>query len=889
MATDRRGALIPLLIITWIILSPSPQHDHRAVIGNTRPKIEDAIAEEQHSLEVLNNSTYEASRFKTDINPPWLGLNLTGFEEDRTYAWDAWPHIRGLASQSTEWWQRAIRGDAIEPRPVPLYENVTGYVQGRWARQALPDHISTPSLNLTAYAPENPFGPVQPRDFQGNVSGDAGDVQIKLTQSALAGATLGVPGNITEMKVKITLWDDAIEHNQIQLRGVYFTEAAFGLVSTTSDKFAGIFALPHLMPNDYTFNLSRTVLNESISKTIARQISRDTTSLHPWTTSTAENNLQDPFVSPQCELIVWLQQEEPVSPPAQRYSTGFLAFLERELKFPTGAFLPPVPEMRFRMTAFSPDCGYIITSAGPPTHSAAVANHLTGPKMPVQSSRGLHAVLLYTGILGIQVLLLLRQMREASTPSTRSRISFYTIAGMALGDGFVTLSFCTLGTVLDGLSLNLMAAGFVGFSSMLFFGMRFLIDIWAVHAPELRRRERVEVRAELRRREEIMAELRAARERRAADATAAAAAAAAAATPTTQEGVSDVVITTEAAVAAQVPAQSTLPHIAEPAPTEAELTLPLPFTAARPLDTGATPTFYMPSDQAGLLPAQQAGLMPIAPLTPLTEDQTARLTEMLTDARVPSFASMYIRFFVLLIALVFLSLNAAGWPSIAQKIYYTAIAFLYLSFWIPQIHRNARRNCRRAFEWEFVLGQAALRLTPFVYFYAYPKNIIFARPDYIALAVLATWQWLQVLTLLSQAFLGPRWFLPASWMEPAYDYHPILRADAEDSTLPLGFTPSSPLAARRGSLPAKPKADDSNSVGRGKRLFDCAICMQDLEVPVVEADGGEDGGLGTAGWVLARMGYMVTPCRHVFHTGCLEGWMKYRLQCPVCREGLPTL
>ncbi|KAK6422785.1 hypothetical protein LTR95_016626, partial [Oleoguttula sp. CCFEE 5521] len=184
---------------------------------------------------------------------------------------------------------------------------------------------------------------------------------------------------------------------------------------------------------------------------------------------------------------------------------------------------------------------------------------------------------------------------------------------------------------------------------------------------------------------------------------------------------------------------------------------------------------------------------------------------------------------------------------------------------------------------------AALRLTPFVYFYAYAKNIIFARPDYIALAVLVIWQWLQVLTLLSQAFLGPRWFLPASWMEPAYDYHPILRADAEDSTLPLGFTPSSPLAARRGSLPAKPKADDNNAVSRGKRLFDCAICMQDLEVPVVEADGGEDGGLGTAGWVLARMTYMVTPCRHVFHTGCLEGWMKYRLQCPVCREGLPTL
>ena len=75
--------------------------------------------------------------------------------------------------------------------------------------------------------------------------------------------------------------------------------------------------------------------------------------------------------------------------------------------------------------------------------------------------------------------------------------------------------------------------------------------------------------------------------------------------------------------------------------------------------------------------------------------------------------------------------------------------------------------------------------------------------------------------------------------------------------------------------------------GKGKRTFDCAICMQDLEVPIVEA--GEAAGDVAGGFVLARRLYMVTPCRHIFHTPCLEGWMKYRLQCPNCREGLPPL
>jgi len=77
----------------------------------------------------------------------------------------------------------------------------------------------------------------------------------------------------------------------------------------------------------------------------------------------------------------------------------------------------------------------------------------------------------------------------------------------------------------------------------------------------------------------------------------------------------------------------------------------------------------------------------------------------------------------------------------------------------------------------------------------------------------------------------------------------------------------------------------------GTRSVDCAICMQVLEVPVV-ASGADAGSSGPAGGVvgmLARRQYMVTPCRHVFHSTCLEGWMRFRLQCPICRENLPPL
>lgn len=123
--------------------------------------------------------------------------------------------------------------------------------------------------------------------------------------------------------------------------------------------------------------------------------------------------------------------------------------------------------------------------------------------------------------------------------------------------------------------------------------------------------------------------------------------------------------------------------------------------------------------------------------------------------------------------------------------------------------------------------------------------------------------------------------------------------------MPIGFaeasttTPTSPLE-RRGSSPLDRRssaslarrpslAKDKEVKDKGKRVFECAICQQDLEVPVVQSGASADAGSTLGGSLLARRMYMVTPCRHIFHSACLEGWMKYRLQCPNCRETLPPL
>jgi mitofusin len=220
-----------------------------------------------------------------------------------------------------------------------------------------------------------------------------------------------------------------------------------------------------------------------------------------------------------------------------------------------------------------------------------------------------------------------------------------------------------------------------------------------------------------------------------------------------------------------------------------------------------------------------------------------------------------------------------------QAFYFDMLYFVYLSFWCPQIYRNVMRNCRKALRWDFVLGQSAVRLLPIAYFYGASDNVLFFRTDLKALCVLGGWVWIQILALASQEMLGSRFFIREGWAPPAYDYHRILREDEEEATMPIGSA-QSPTDDGQDQSQSLSKAGESR--GKGMKVFDCSICAGDIEVPVIpRGAAGDTPGIG--GGLLQRRAYMVTPCRHIFHTPCLEGWMRYRLQCPNCREILPPL
>ncbi|KTW29931.1 ubiquitin-protein ligase TUL1 [Pneumocystis jirovecii RU7] len=211
-------------------------------------------------------------------------------------------------------------------------------------------------------------------------------------------------------------------------------------------------------------------------------------------------------------------------------------------------------------------------------------------------------------------------------------------------------------------------------------------------------------------------------------------------------------------------------------------------------------------------------------------------------------SAIYTQFYLFLLVVVLIFPQIMLLPANKRQYIVYTITFIAFSFWWPQIIRNSLKGYRKPFLWSYVIGMSITRIIPIIYLFSYQKNILFIPANlYIAWGVFG-WLWFQICILASQDFFGPRFFIPSNLLHPTYDYHPILFEDAET---PLSY---------------------SNSNGR----IICSICIQNISLPRINKNSTTN----STSMVLARRTYMVTPCKHLFHTNCLEKWMKIRLICP---------
>ncbi|KAL5342324.1 RING finger ubiquitin ligase [Aspergillus crustosus] len=801
---DHRGSFLFFLIVFYFLLS---SQSHPPLLSQDREHQRE-LERERQALHLLNESRYGDFDPRADRWLPFIGAR-----KNDSYDWGLLADAQDRARYQL---RSAFLDAGLEPPKdlengnvsgalnlsqlaLPVYRNSTGTLRGDWVRRKIDK--ARPPLNTTAIMLEHEYFT---QEFGQNVTGGTGAFYLSVHEGG--GRELMSPqGHVREIQATLTVETDDYWGNTwyLPLYGVHFPDTGGIVLITTSEKFRGIFTLPHLTMTVDSYNISQQLLLKSLSDTVAEKQNRPPTLL-PWSSLVGTEQVE--FPSPKCEHIVYLQQH-PVAIEGYLADQVVIDQMEQELRYPMGAPIPSPPLLAMSAVIYSPDCGYILETKGAPDYPPTDRLYLLGYKSEEYARYAARVAFLISAAFIGQLTLLTRQVKDASTPSTRSRISFYTIALMAYGDAYV-LIFSLL-ELYSAISFLVMASmSFIAFLSASYIGMKFMIEIYAIQAPERREQTR----------------------------------------------------------------RSTPAPLTEPAE------LPLPATAARPRDTGATPVILTPDQDP---PPEEETTTPNRASAPTAQETRSDV------------GAMYARFYFILFVSLIISFWSFLWPNRVGAWYARALAFVYLSFWIPQIYRNVMRNCRKALRWDFVIGESCLRLFPFLYFLTVRENVLFVRTDYKTAFALAGWVWIQVWILASQDILGPRFFVPRGWAPPAYDYHPVLR-DGPESSLDLESGGVLPIGALRadGRDSTEAKDDDrQRNKDKKKAIFDCAICMQDIEVPVLAAPGAAGGSSVADGAtsILTRRTYMVTPCRHIFHSPCLESWMKLRLQCPICRESIPPI
>ncbi|KAL2828426.1 hypothetical protein BDW59DRAFT_143097 [Aspergillus cavernicola] len=803
---DHRGSFFFFLLVFYFLLS---SQSHAPLISQDREHRRE-LERERRALHLLNESSYGDFDPRADKWLPFIGAR-----KNDTFDWG----LLANAQDRARYQLRSAFSDAglvppngledggnsgalnLSQLALPVYHNSTGMLRGDWVRRKL-DTVRPP-VNTTAIILEHEYFT---HEFSQNITGNSGTFYLHIHEGG--GEELESPqGRVREIRSSLAVETDDYWGNTwyLSLYGVHFPETGGIILTTTSEKFRGVFTLPHLALSVDSYNISQQLLLKSLSDTIAEKRNRPPT-LFPWSSLVGTEQVE--FPSPKCEHIVYLQQH-PVAIEGYLADQAVIDQMEQELRFPMGAPIPSPPSMVMSGVVYSPDCGYILETKGAPDFPPTDGLYLMGHKWEEYGKYAARVVFLISAVFVGQITLLMRQIKDASTPSTRSRVSFYTIALMAYGDGFILILI--LMELYPAISFLVMTTlSFLAFLSVSYIGMKFMMEIWAIQAPERRDPPR-------------------------------------------------------------------RPNPSTPSTGTGEL--PLPATAPRARDSGATPIILTPDQDP---PTDEEAPTPNRSTVPTAQ-------ETRSDA-----GAMYARFYFVLFVMLIVSIWSFLWPNRLGAWYARALGFIYLSFWVPQIYRNVMRNCRKALRWDFVVGQSCLRLFPFLYFFTVPENVLYVRPDFRTALLLGGWVWVQVWLLASQDILGPRFFVPRGWAPPAYDYHPILR-DGPEAGLDLESGGVLPIGALRGDgrdSSSDAKDDDrQRNKDRKRAVFDCAICMQDIDVPVLAAPGAAGGSSVADGatTLLTRRTYMVTPCRHIFHTACLESWMKLRLQCPICRETIPPV
>ena len=228
-----------------------------------------------------------------------------------------------------------------------------------------------------------------------------------------------------------------------------------------------------------------------------------------------------------------------------------------------------------------------------------------------------------------------------------------------------------------------------------------------------------------------------------------------------------------------------------------------------------------------------------------------------------------------------------------MKFYFDKIYILFEIFitWIPQIAYNTIYKNKVSFPIIYILLIDLNRIFPSLYFRCYSNNFFELSPDYSFVIIILIILFICSLFLYSQSIFGSRWFLPKSFKQKSFDFYKSekeIRTITKDIDSLECIICLNPIFSNEDNTNMNNNSeyisinlndsDEDTSIKSGekiKNIYYKKKCNWNYLIDFHERS-----------WNIYNKPIMMTPCHHIFHSNCLEEWLRMKKECPSCRRDL---
>ena len=214
---------------------------------------------------------------------------------------------------------------------------------------------------------------------------------------------------------------------------------------------------------------------------------------------------------------------------------------------------------------------------------------------------------------------------------------------------------------------------------------------------------------------------------------------------------------------------------------------------------------------------------------------------------------------------------------------YYLILTTYIFSWLSQIIFSVCKNQRPPMSRLYIVWNSLSRLFLPIYAKGIDKNFFDLKPSYLKVGLLILIIFIEAIILILQKSLGARIIIPKKCRKQnnKFDYY----RDKVNIEKHVSKNPICVICLENLNVDVD---ENFNQIKKKKKpktigakilnFLYLDLVNQKIKKCIKYLEGKN-----------LKKKYMITPCDHVYHTICLEKWMKQKNECPYCKTQIPSI